>query len=321
MNHSIFRRLLSFTFAAALIGLALATTPAEAAKYRIGFVVGDVGNPFHTRVWKMAQSTAEANDVELIILDTKRDISTEANNVDQLIAQQVDLIMIMPTSAEGSRAAIDRAIAAGIPVITVLDSAQGSGEQYVYVGSDFEPWGELHANKLAELLGDKGNIVYIKGGAGFLVEQNRDRLFKAAMENHPNLKIVFEQHGDWNKPSGVTIMEDALARNPEANSIQAVVAHNDNMALGAIEALKRANRLDEVVVGGHDGNADALQALVAGELNYTTFQDGETIGREGIETAVKILEGQEVPKLVRVPLVVIDNEDQATEYLKNVYGL
>lgn len=321
MKHSIFGRFAVAALAFGLAGTAFSITSANAENYRIGFVVGDVGNPFHTRVWKQAEKTAAENDAELIILDTKRDISTEANNVDQLITQQVDLIMIMPTSAEGSKAAIDRAIAAGIPTITVLDSAQGSGEEYVYVGSDFEPWGDLHADKLASLLGDKGNIVYIKGGAGFLVEQNRDRLFKEAMAKHPDMKVIFEQHGDWNKPSGVSNMEDALSRNPEANSIQAVVAHNDNMALGAVEALKRADRLDEVVVGGHDGNPDALQAILADELTYTTFQDGETIGSQGINTAIAILNGDDVSKLVSVPLVVIDNKDQATEYLKNVYGM
>ena len=116
-------------------------------------------------------------------------------------------------------------------------------------------------------------------------------------------------------------MEDALSRFPEANSIQAVVAHNDNMALGAVEALKRANRLDEVVVGGHDGNADALQALLAGELDYTTFQDGETIGREGIETAVKCSRARRCRSSSAFRWSSSTTKDQATEYLKNVYGM
>ena len=77
--------------AAGVMSFAVSAAPAWAAKYRIGFAVGDVGNPFHTRVWKTAQNVAKAHDVDLVILDTKRDLNTEANNIDQLIAQKVDL--------------------------------------------------------------------------------------------------------------------------------------------------------------------------------------------------------------------------------------
>jgi ABC-type sugar transport system substrate-binding protein len=316
------RLLIAAPAVAALAGFAFGFGgAAEAAKYRIGFTVGDIGNPFHTRVYKTAQAVAAENDVELILLDTKRDLATESNNIDLLITQQVDLIMVMATSAEGSIAGLDRAIDAGIPVMTVLDSAVGSGEKYTYVGSDFEDWGEFPVGEMARLLDGKGNIVYIKGGAGFLVEHNRDNAFKAAIASHPDLHVVFEQHGDWNKPSGVTIMEDALSRFPEAGSIQGVIAHNDNMALGAVEALKRAGRLEGVVVGGSDGNADALQSIIAGELTYTTFQDGEAIGREAINTALKILNGEDAPKLVGIPWVLIADKDTAATYLKNVYGI
>lgn len=317
------RGLLSTVIAAtAFFGIAAGfDAPAEAAKYRIGFTVGDIGNPFHTRVYRTAEAVAAENDVELILLDTKRDLATESSNIDLLITQQVDLIMVMATSAEGSIAGLDRAIAAGIPVMTVLDSAVGSGETYTYVGSDFEDWGEFPVGEMARLLDGKGNVVYIRGGAGFLVEHNRDNAFRAAIANHPDMTVVFEQHGDWNKPSGVTIMEDALSRSPEAGSIQGVIAHNDNMALGAVEALKRAERLEGVVVGGSDGNADALQSIIAGELTYTTFQDGEAIGRRAVETALQILNGEDAPKLVGVPWVLIADKDTAATYLKNVYGL
>lgn len=297
------------------------TGTADAAKYRIGFTVGDMGNPFHTRVWKTAQAVAQKNDVDLILLDTKRDLQTESNNIDLLIGQKVDLIMVMATSAEGSIAGLDRAIASGIPVMTVLDSAVGSGEKYTYVGSDFEDWGRYPVEEMARRLNGKGNIVYIKGGAGFLVEQNRDKAFKMAIAKHPDIKIVYEQNGDWNKPSGVTIMEDALSRLPDPNSLQGVIAHNDNMALGAVEALKRGNRLQGVVVGGSDGNADALQSILADELAYTTFQDGETIGSKAIETAVEILQKKDPPKLVGVPWVLIADKDTAAKYLKNVYKI
>jgi inositol transport system substrate-binding protein len=321
MPRTLHRLFAAVAVVTALMFSALSGSPALAAKYRIGFVVGDVGNPFHTRVWKTAQKTAADNDIDLIILDTKRDLATESNNIDQLIAEKVDLIMVMPTSAQGSRAALDRAIAAKIPVMTVLDSAEGSGREYRYIGSDFEPWGPNQVDKLAQLIGNKGNIVYIKGGAGFLVEENRDKSFKDAMKSHPDMKVVFEQFGNWNKPSGVTLMEDALSRFPAPNSIQGVITHNDNMSLGAIEALKRANRLNEVVVGGSDGNADALQSILAGELKFTTFQNGEAIGRGAIETAVDVLSGKNPPMLIGVPWVMIDSKELAAKYLTDVYGM
>ncbi|MBV9671331.1 MAG: sugar ABC transporter substrate-binding protein [Verrucomicrobia bacterium] len=294
---------------------------AQNKHYRIGFVVGDVGNPFHTRVWKTAKTTAAANNIDLIILDTKRDLATESSNIDQLISQHPDLIMVMPTSAEGSVAGLDRIIEAKIPLMTVLDSASGSGTKYRYVGSDFEDWGQLQIGHLAQLLNGKGNIVYIKGAAGFLIEHLRDSFTKKALKDYPDIHVVFEQNGDWNKPSGVTIMEDALARSPAPNSIQAVIAHNDNMVLGAIEALKRANRLNQVVTGGSDGNADALQSMLAGELTYSIFQNGEEIGEKSISTALDVLNGKNPPMLVGVQLKLIDNKEMAKEYLKKVYGI
>ena len=83
-----------------------------------------MGNPFHTRVWKTAQKKAAANDVDMMILDKKRDLAAKSTNIERIIAQKVNLIMVMPTSAQGSRAALNRAIAAKIPVMTVLDSAE-----------------------------------------------------------------------------------------------------------------------------------------------------------------------------------------------------
>jgi ABC-type sugar transport system substrate-binding protein len=309
-------------FSLAVVGLMFTAVPtlAQNKHYRVGLVVGEVGNPFHTRVWKSAKGAAEQNNIDLIILDTKRDLPTESSNIDQLIAQHVDLIMVMPTSAEGTVAGLERILEANIPLITMLDSANGSGTKYRYVGSDFENWGKMQIDKLAELLHNKGDIVYIRGTPGFLIEHLRDNFIKGALKDHPDIHVVFEQHGNWNKPSGVSIMEDALARLPAPHSIQAVVAQNDNMVLGAIEALKRADRLSDVVTSGNDGNADALQSIVAGELTFTTFQNGEAIGKTAIMTALDELNGKNPPMLISIPLVLIDNKELAQQYLKSVYG-
>jgi ABC-type sugar transport system substrate-binding protein len=124
---------------------AMQSASAQNKHYRIGFVVGDVENPFHTRVWKTAETAAAANRIDFIISDTKRNLATESSNIDQLIAQHVDLIIVMPASAEGSIVGLDRIVDAKIPVMTVLDSASGSGTKYRYVGSDFEDWGSCRS--------------------------------------------------------------------------------------------------------------------------------------------------------------------------------
>ena len=240
------------------------------------------------------------SDIELIILDTKRDISTEANNVDQLITQQVDLIMIMPTSAEGSRAAIDRGIAAGIPVITVLDSAQGSGEEYVYVGLRLRALGRTPRRQArAQLLGDKGNIVYIKGGAGFLVEQNRDRPVQGGDGKAPRIE---------GRLRAARRLEQAVRRHPHGGrSCPHSARPTASRPLSRTMTTWRSaqSRPSSGPTGSTRSSSAAMTAMPMrcrpssrASWTYTTFQDGETIGREGIETAVKILEGQEVPKLV-----------------------
>ncbi len=322
MKTTLVRDLFRAIFGLALVGLMMVPRYAscETKHYRIGLVVGEVGNPFHTRVWKAAKTAAEQNNIDLIILDTKRDLPTESSNIDQLIAEHPDLIMVMPTSAEGTVAGLERINEAKIPLITMLDSANGSGTKYRYVGSDFEDWGKVQIDELAKLLNDKGNLVYIRGTPGFLIEHLRDQFIKRALKQHPNIQVVFEQNGNWNKPSGVSIMEDALARFPAPNSIQAVVAQNDNMVLGAIEAMKRADRLNGVVTSGNDGNTDALQSIVDGELTFTTFQNGEAIGTTAIKSALDVLNGKNPPMLISIPVVLIDNKELAKKYLKDVYG-
>jgi len=264
-------------FAATGSGHGPATHVSAKKQYVIGLVVDDLANEFHTRVADAAKLAAKQNNVTLKVLDDHRDTAQEATAIDQLVAEKVDMILVLCTSATGTPAALDRAMKAGVKVMTVVDSCNGSGSKYRYVGNDLTGGAGAipQAQELVKMLHGKGNVVYIKGDPGSAVTHHREAGFMSVIKKYPGIKVIYNQNGDWLEPSGQTKMEDALTRFPANGStkIDAVATHDDLMALGAIQALKSANRLKGTVVAGSDGTIEGLTSVAKGEMTFTVFND------------------------------------------------
>jgi ABC-type sugar transport system substrate-binding protein len=277
--------------------------------FTVGFTVGMVGHPYHQRVWKAALQRAHELGINLVILDDKtQDISIEASNVDTLLAMKVDGVMMMPPSLEGSVASCQRVVDAGLPLVCLVDEAKG----FRYVGSTHVQGAGagLVAETLVKALNSKGTIVYIKGSAGNDTERLRNIGFREVVDKYPDLKIIFEQNGKWDRPTGMQIMEDAMAKYPAKGQISAVFAHNDEMALGAIEAMRQAGRMDEgIQVFGIDGTADMLDAIKKGEVTMTAFQNAELQGTRAVEAMYALLHGRKVPDSVPVAWEAITKDN------------
>jgi ABC-type sugar transport system substrate-binding protein len=306
-----FRSAVFVVFIAILICLMPNNLAAEGKKLVFGYTPTDMEHTFQIRTCDAVVAAANQFGIDVVVLDPRSDVASQADCLDQFISRKVDVIMIASISAEASVPAIKKALNAGIPVLTVLNAVKGI--DVPYVGSDFVngAGAGLLAETVAKTLGEKGNILYIKGGPGFLVTDNRDKGFKEVMKKYPDIKIVFEQFGDWLRGSGVKLTEDALARFPKKGQITAIVAHNDDMALGAVQALARAGRTD-ILVFGIDGTEDALTAIKNGKMAASAYQCAEAIGTYGTITAIRMLLGQKPPLKSNVPWVIINSENVGT---------
>jgi inositol transport system substrate-binding protein len=206
-----------------------------------------------------------------------------------------------------------KAKAAGIPLVYVnrRPSDLPTDGSIPYVGSDSLYAGTVEMQQLAKLAGGKGNVVILIGDPANEAAVLRTKGCKDEVAKNPGMKVTKEQSGHWKRVEGLSIMENWIQ---SGEQIDVVCANNDEMALGAIQALKNANLLDKVLVGGVDATKDALAAMTAKELEVTVFQDAKGQGGGGVQAAVKLANGQKVDTVngvVDVPYVLVTPENMA----------
>ncbi|MFQ3659983.1 MAG: D-ribose ABC transporter substrate-binding protein [Anaerolineae bacterium] len=271
--------------------------------YTLGVSISRLSNPFFISLVEGAQATADQLGVELIVVDAADNPSTEAANIEDLIAQGVDAILINPTDSDAVVPSVAAANAAGIPVFTIDRSANG-GEIVSHIASDNVAGGALAAEYLCSALGGSGNVVELEGIPGTSAARDRGAGFNAYMaENCPGVTIVARQTANFNRAEGLTVFENILQAQAD---IDGVFAHNDDMILGAIEAANAAGRAGIVFVG-FDAVDDAVAAVRAGTLAATVAQQPALMGSLGVETAVKALNGETVETFIPVSLRIVQN--------------
>ncbi|WBW50705.1 ribose ABC transporter substrate-binding protein RbsB [Peptoniphilus equinus] len=264
----------------------------------VGLVVSTLQNPFFVDLKTGAEEKAQELGVELIALDSQDDPAKELANVEDLITKQVSVILINPTDSDAVAAAVLRANEAGIPVVT-LDRASNGGEVVSHIASDNVAGGKMAGEYILELTGGKGNVVELEGIPGSSSARERGEGFNTAIEGS-ELTVVAKQTANYDRTEGLSVMENILQANPEIN---AVFAHNDEMALGALEAIKASGR--DIKVVGFDATDDAVKSVEAGELAATIAQQPKLIGSLGIETATKVIAGEQVEASSPVDLQLI----------------
>ena len=297
------RRLFGLVIVAAMVLAGCrggAATPTEG--YTIGLSLSTLNNPFFVTLRDGAQAAADAAGVELIVVDAQDDSAREATNIEDLIQRGVDALLVNPTDADAIVPSIERANAAGIPVFTI-DRAASGGEIVSHIASDNVAGGRMAAEYLCTALGGQGKVVELEGIAGTSAARDRGQGFNEYMSSEcTGVEIVARQTANFNRAEGLTVFENILEAQPV---IDGVFAHNDEMILGAIEAAKAANRAGEIVFVGFDAIDDAVAAVEAGDLAATVAQQPSEMGRLGIETAVKQLNGEAVESYIPVPLSLV----------------
>lgn len=278
------------------------------------FVVG-YANMADTDVFVMARKNAfiaaakSDADVQVNFADANNDTSKQLDQIDNFIAQKVNAIVVVPVDYQGVVPGVEKANAAGIPVITL--GIQSAGGKFTFVGSKEEDAGRLQGEFMKAQLPKDAKILYLQGTLGLTSAQGRLKGFEHALQR-PDVKILASLTGNYDRAEGMKVTEDWIQSFPQ---FDAVIAANDQMALGALEALKGADRLKGVLISGVDGTPDALNAIKAGDMAQTIFQDAAGQARTAFDVVEGIKKGDQPPaeKLVPFASITAENVDQ---YLK-----
>ena len=266
-------------------------------KLRVGFSQTENDGPWRIAETKSMQEEAARRGYELIVTDARGETATQVSNLEDLIAQRVDAVFLAPREATGYEGPLQAAREAGIPVFLIDRELRGAqaGQDYVtFIGSNFVEEGRRAGEWLAQHTGGKAGIIELLGTAGSSVANDRHQGFADAIKAHPEMRIIASQDANFTRAQGQRVMENLIQAH--GKSITAVYAHNDEMALGAIQALRAANMNPgkDVLIVSVDGQRSALEAIQKGEMN-ATVECNPRFGPVAFDTLEKFKRGEQIP--------------------------
>lgn len=284
----------------------------------LGFSQMENNNPWRIGETESMKAEGEKRAGKYIATDAQSQTAKQVSDVEDMIAQGIDVLVIAPREYEGLTPALEAAKKAGVPVFLVDREAKGTPcEDFVtFMGSNFIEEGERAAQWLVENMGEKGKVIELYGTIGSSPAMDRATGFRNVVSKYPGIEIVASQSGDFTRALGQQVMEQLLQAYPDVN---AVYAHNDEMALGAIQALKDAGRKpgQDVLVVSIDGTRDALQAIIDGELG-ATCECNPRFGPLALDTIEKFLAGEPIPTKITVEDMFFTKEN-AKDFIDYAY--
>ncbi len=295
-----------------LLALTACSTSQKSDKVKIGVTLMDFSTEFGIGLKDYMTAKADAmGDVELTVVDAGGDAAKQLQQVETFISQKVDAIIMQPQEQEACSPAIEKAKAAGIPIINC--NSLTITEPDAYVGSNDSESAEIAMTYIAKQLGGKGNVLMMHGHPGQTAEVKRTEGAMDILAQNPDMTLLDEQTADWDRAEAMTLMENWIQA--YGDQINAVFCQNDEMALGALNALVQAGKKDNVLVVGVDAIDDALQSVKDGKMDATVYQDCKGQAEGAIEAAYKLAKGESVEKEILIPFILVTTEN-VDEYLK-----
>jgi ribose transport system substrate-binding protein len=276
-------------------------------------IMSTLNNPFFVSVGNGAKSQASKSGVKLSVQNANNSDSTALNLATTAVSKQVGALIIDPVSSTSAAASVKQANGAHIPVMA-FDRKPEGGTLSSFIGYDAIQAGRNAADALAKSLGEKGTIVEIQGLLGTNVAQDRSKGFEEEIAKYPNIKTVAKQAADFDRAKALDVMTNILQAHP---GIDGVYAANDEMAMGALAALKARNLAGKVRLVGNDGIADALAAIQAGTMYGTNAESPYALGQKVISLAGSVLDGKKVAaeQTLQGKLVTKSNVKAYAQYL------
>jgi ribose transport system substrate-binding protein len=243
-------------------------------------------------------------NMKLLVSDGRGDATTQTNGIDDMLAKGVNVIIISPQDANALAPAVKRAIKQGVKVIASDRSV--AAPVVTYIGAENVDTGTVAGQYIAKILGGKGAIVELQGSLGASPTIDRHKGFANAIKKFSGLKVVGSQTANYNREEGRKVMEDFLQRFGKGQ-IDAVFTHNDEMSLGAIQAIKEAGRQGEIKVVGIDGQKSALAAIKKGDYAGSVVYPIDV--PEHLIAAAKVCAGESLPKRIKMTATLVTKQN------------
>ena len=297
-----------------LIGVVLVVALTEGCsrnnddRITIGVSYQRLQSEFVINIQDALREKAKELNVRLIESDGQGKAENQISQVENFIVQKVDAIILNPVDRNSCAPAVDKAVAAGISIVVVNAQVSNLNKANAYIGSDDSEAGRIEMQYIVDKLGGKGNIVILNGTHGHSAEISRTKGNKEIIARYPDMNIIAEQSANWDRAQAMTIMENWLQ---SGKKIDAVVAQNDEMALGAYKAIEAVNKQEEIHIIGIDAIPDALRAVEEGKLVATVFQDARGQGAGAVEIALKVIRGETIKHINYIPFQLVTRENLA----------
>lgn len=286
------------------------TKKTDDGSFKIGFSNCSQDTPFFANMTPIIEDYAKEKDVDVVSLNADNDAAKQNKDIQDLIAQDIDLLIINPVNEDGPTAGIEACNKNDIPVITV-DKNVTKGNT-AWVGRDNKEMGRLVGERLIQLLGGEsasGTVLEIQGTAGSTTMMDRRDGFNEAMKKAPGLKVVQSAYCDYDRSKAIPATQDLLQANKD---VVAIFGHNDDMAVGAAQVCKEQN-MSDILVCGVDGLMEAVLKIETKEYHITASNDPVLLGQTAVDAAIKLKDGTTLEKFIDAGTVVID-KDNVAEY-------
>lgn len=280
-------------------------------------ILKDLTNP----VWLLAKEGALAAaadfgiDLEVVAPVVSNNNDEQIQLVQQVIAQKKDILVMVPSDSTGIVPAIAECAANGVPVInlnTKINNESGTAPSETFVVADNIMCATLGATELAARAGEKGEVLILQGPSGGQVTIDLTKGAEETFAKYPDMKIVDKKDANFDRTTGYQVTQNMLQTYP---NLSVIFSCNDEMALGALQAVEEAGLKDQIVIGGIDGNKDALNSIKDGKLDVTVYKNFWLQAYTAVEAAAKFLNGEALPELIPVDLTAV-TKDNVDDFLK-----
>ena len=279
----------------------------DSANKSITFALSTQANSFMVQMREGAQKKADELGLTINFQDASDDSATQANQLANAAATGAGAVIVNPTDSDAMASAVKQLTDAKIPVVAV-DRAVNNAEVSSYIASDNVGGGKQAAKALSEAINGEGEILVLQGKTGSSASRERGQGFEEGLKDSPNIKVVAKQTAEFERVKGLDVTTNLLQAHP---NVKAIFAENDEMALGAIEALGDKAGKDVIVVG-FDGVEDALKAIKEGTMYASIAQQPADMAAQAVVEASKLLKGESATKEMQVDVVTVtkDNVDK-----------
>ncbi len=265
----------------------------------IGLSISTMNNPFFVTLSEGADAKAKELGMNLITVDAGDDSAKQASDIEDLVSKGIKVLIVNPVDSDAVAPAVETAISKGIKVVSV-DRVVNGVEVDCAIASDNIAGAKLAAEYLVELAGEDAKCVELEGVNGASATIDRGEGFHQVADD--KLNVAASQTANFNRAEGMSVMENLLQAHPD---VQCVFAHNDEMALGAVEAVGGK----DIIIAGFDATDDAINSIKEGRMAATVAQKPDLMGATAVETAQKLMAGESVEKVIAVEVKLITKDN------------